>query len=71
MNDSFESSDALYLKEIYTDPVELEQLEIDLVNIADSIDNWLDGNEKLDPDICRYMGMLFLSLANKLESNQS
>lgn len=69
MNDLFESSDALYLKEIFTDSVELEQVEIDLANIADSIDNWLDGNEKLDPDICRYMGMFFLSIANKLESN--
>lgn len=71
MNDLFESSDALYLKEIFTDPVELEQVEIDLANIADSVDHWLDGNEKLDPDICRYMGMLLLFLANKLESNQS
>jgi hypothetical protein len=42
-------------------------LEADFVNIADSIDNWLEGNEKIDPDICRYMGMLFLSLANELE----
>ena len=46
---------------------ELEMLEADFVNIADSIDNWLEGNEKIDPDICRYMGMLFLSLANELE----
>ena len=67
MDDSFESPNAKYIHEIYSDKNELEMLEADFVNIADSIDNWLEGNEKIDPNICRYMGMLFLSLANELE----
>ena len=58
MDDSFESPNAKYIHEIYSDKNELEMLEADFVNIADSIDNWLEGNEKIDPDICRYMGML-------------
>lgn len=69
MDNLSESPHALYLEEIFTDPTESVRLEMDLANIADSIDNWLSGDEKLDPDICRYMGMLFLSIANKLESN--
>jgi hypothetical protein len=41
MDDSFESPNAKYIHEIYSDKNELEMLEADFVNIADSIDNWL------------------------------
>jgi hypothetical protein len=34
------------------------------------VDEWLEENKPIDPDICRYMGMLFLSLANRLESKR-
>ena len=37
-------------------------LKMDLVIVADTMDEWLEENTPIDPDICRYMGMLFLSL---------
>ncbi|MDM1759228.1 hypothetical protein HX127_17030 [Acinetobacter sp. 256-1] len=71
MNDELEvNQNSRYIHEIYDDKEELEMLETDFVNIADTLDNWLNGDEKIDPDICRYMGMLFLSLANKLEPEE-
>ena len=39
--------------------------------VADTVDEWLEENTPIDPDICRYMGMLFLSLANRLESKRN
>ena len=47
MDDSFESPNAKYIHEIYSDKNELEMLEADFVNIADSIDNWLEGRGRL------------------------
>ena len=44
-------------------------LKMDLVIVADTVNEWLEENTPIDPDICRYMGMLFLSLANRLEPN--
>lgn len=68
MSDELEiNPNSKYLHEIHADKSELEMLEMDLVNVADTVEEWLEGNEQIDPDICRYMGMLFLSLANKLE----
>jgi hypothetical protein len=43
-------------------------LKMDFVGVADTMDEWLEENVPIDPDICRYMGMLFLSLAGRLES---
>ena len=57
-----------YISEIYTDESELEMLKMDFVGVADTMDEWLEENVPIDPDICRYMGMLFLSLAGRLES---
>ena len=65
------SPNSKYISEIYTDESELEMLKIDLVIVADTVDEWLEENTSIDPDICRYMGMLFLSLANRLESKRN
>jgi len=63
------SPNSKYISEIYTDESEIEMLKMDLVIVADTVDEWLEENTSIDPDICRYMGMLFLSLANRLEPN--
>ena len=69
MSDELElSPNSKYISEIYTDESELEMLKMDFVGVADTMDEWLEENVPIDPDICRYMGMLFLSLAGRLES---
>ena len=70
MSDELElSPNSKYISEIYTDESEIEMLKMDLVIVADTVDEWLEENTPIDLDICRYMGMLFLSLANRLEPN--
>ena len=70
MSDELElSPNSKYISEIYTDESEIEMLKMDLVIVADTVDEWLEENTPIDSDICRYMGMLFLSLANRLEPN--
>jgi hypothetical protein len=64
------SPNSKYISEIYTDESDLEMLKMDLFIVADTVDEWLEENKPIDPDICRYMGMLFLSLANRLESKR-
>ena len=72
MSDELElSPNSKYISEIYTDESELEMLKMDLVIVADTMDEWLEENTPIDPDICRYTGMLFLSLANRLESKRN
>ena len=72
MSDELElSPNSKYISEIYTDESELEMLKMDFVGVADTMDEWLEENVPIDPDICRYMGMLFLSLANRLESKET
>ena len=69
MSDELElSPNSKYISELYPDESELEMLKMDLVRGADTMDEWLEENVPIDPDICRYMGMLFLSLAGRLES---
>ena len=69
MSDELElSPNSKYISEIYTDESELEMLKMDFVGVADTMDEWFEENVPIDPDICRYMGMLFLSLAGRLES---
>lgn len=71
MSDELElSPNSKYISEIYTDESDLEMLKMDLFIVADTVDEWLEENKPIDPDICRYMGMLFLSLANRLESKR-
>lgn len=72
MSDELElSPNSKYISEIYTDESDLEMLKMDLFIVADTVDEWLEENKPIDPDICRYMGMLFLSLANRLESKRN
>lgn len=71
MSDELElSPNSKYISEIYTNESDLEMLKMDLFIVADTVDEWLEENKPIDPDICRYMGMLFLSLANRLESKR-
>lgn len=71
MSDELElSPNSKYISEIYTDESDLEMLKMDLFIVADTVDEWLEEDKPIDPDICRYMGMLFLSLANRLESKR-
>lgn len=67
MSDDFDSPNAKYFKDIYKDKLEKSMVEMDLFNLKCEVEEWLDGTEKVDPDICRYMGMALLSLANRLE----
>jgi hypothetical protein len=49
------SPNSKYISEIYTDESEIELLNMDLVIVADTMDEWLEENTPRDPDICRYM----------------
>ncbi|MCF9047364.1 hypothetical protein JKI99_11550 [Acinetobacter nectaris] len=68
MNDELDNPNSKYLFDIYSDDIENNIVEMNLVDSQHQIAEWLDGIDKVDPDFCRYMGMTLLSLANKLES---
>ena len=35
--------------------------------LVETVDGWLDNDDGIDPDFCRYMGMVLLSLANQID----
>lgn len=53
--------------ELFTDPIEQEMNFRDFHIFADNLIAWVDEDEKIDPDIARYMGMALLGIAERLE----
>ena len=55
------------IDEVYSDDFQTQVLVSDLSVLVDTVDGWLENNEGIDPDFCRYMGMVLLSLANQID----
>ena len=52
MSDELElSPNSKYISEIYTDESEIEMLKMDLVIVADTMDEWLEENTPIPPHI--------------------
>jgi hypothetical protein len=55
------------IDDVYSDDFQTQVLVSDLSVLVETVDGWLENNEGIDPDFCRYMGMVLLSLANQID----
>ena len=55
------------IDDVYSDDFHTQVLVSDLSVLVETVDGWLENNEGIDPDFCRYMGMVLLSLANQID----
>ena len=53
--------------DVYSDDFQTQVLVSDLSVLVETVDGWLESDEGIDPDFCRYMGMVLLSLANQID----
>ena len=42
--------------EVYSDDFQTQVLVSDLCVLVETVDGWLESDEGIDPDFCRYMG---------------
>ena len=63
-----ENENLVGIDDVYSDD-ELQTLVLvsDLSVLVETVDGWLDNDDGIDPDFCRYMGMVLLSLANQID----
>lgn len=61
-----EHPNAKMFDEIFTNPQEKEKYFIDFNVFIDTLDAWIEQEEKIDPYIANYMGMVLLGLAHRL-----
>ena len=62
-----EEENLVGIDEVYSDDFQTQVLVSDLSVLVETVDGWLENNEGIDPDFCRYMGMALLSLANQID----
>ena len=55
------------IDDVYSDDFQTQILVSDLSVLVETVDGWLESDEGIDPDFCRYMGMVLLSLANQID----
>ena len=55
------------IDEVYSDDFQTQVLVSDLSVLVETVDGWLESDEGIDPDFCRYMGMVLLLLANQID----
>ena len=55
------------IDDVYSDDFQTQVLVSDLSVLVETVDGWLESDEGIDPDFCRYMGMVLLSLANQID----
>ena len=55
------------IDDVYSDGFQTQILVSDLCVLVETVDGWLESDEGIDPDFCRYMGMVLLSLANQID----
>ncbi len=44
------------IDDVYSDDFQTQVLVSDLSVLVETVDGWLENNEGIDPDFCRYMG---------------
>ena len=62
-----ENENLVGIDDVYSDDFQTQVLVSDLSVLVETVDGWLEGDEGIDPDFCRYMGMVLLSLANQID----
>ena len=62
-----ENENLVGFDDVYSDDFQTQILVSDLSVLVETVDGWLECDEGIDPDFCRYMGMVLLSLANQID----
>jgi hypothetical protein len=69
LEDNEDSPYAKFFSEIFVDEEDKFMYEVDFNTFIGTLDAWLDEEEKISPDIARYMGYVLMGVANKLDGN--
>ena len=51
-----ENENLVGVDEVYSDDFQTQVLVSDLCVLVETVDGWLESDEGIDPDFCRYMG---------------
>ena len=62
-----EEENLVGIDDVYSDDFQTQVLVSDLSVLVETVDGRLESDEVIDPDFCRYMGMVLLSLANQID----
>ena len=62
-----ENENLVGVDDVYSDDFQTQVLVSDLSVLVETVNGWLESDEGIDPDFCRYMGMVLLSLANQID----
>ena len=62
-----EEENLVGIDDVYSDDFQTQILVSDLSVLVETVDGRLESDEGIDPDFCRYMGMVLLSLANQID----
>ena len=62
-----ENENSVGIDDVYSDDFQTQVLVSDLSVLVETVDGWLESDDRIDPDFCRYMGMVLLSLANQID----
>ena len=62
-----ENENLVGIDDVYSDDFQTQVLVSDLSVLVETVDGWLESDEGIDPDFCRYMGMVLLLLANQID----
>lgn len=58
-----------FLGEVFSDE-KLEYNQVDLFNASEAIAEWAFDEEPIDPSICRFYGLLLMSIAESVETKE-
>ena len=61
--------DAKLFSELFITEEDRDMCSIDFDTFIEILANWVDEEEKISPDIARYMGMVLLGVAQRLEDS--
>lgn len=61
--------DAKLFSELFITEEDRDMYSIDFDTFIEILADWVDEEEKISPDIARYMGMVLLGVAQRLEEN--
>ena len=68
IEDLEENPDAIMFSELFVSDDEYRMNWIDFHVFKATLEAWIEEEEKIDPDIARYMGMALLGVAEKIEN---
>ena len=60
-----ENENLVGIDDVYSDGFQTQILVSDLCVLVETVDGWLESDEGIDPDFCRYMGMVLLGSSQK------